>query len=523
MRPTTLTLLLLLLSGCVQNPVTGKRNLQFFDAEWERQAGASMYAPMRQSQGGDLVIDSELVDYVRGVGNRLAAHSRRGGELEFEFNVLNESTPNAWALPGGKISINRGLLTELESEAELAAVLGHEIIHADASHAARQQSKGTLAQLGAVASLILIDSTVDSTSGKQAAAMVPVLGAQLLTQRYSRDAEREADEYGMRYMSEAGYDPQGAVRLQETFVRLSEGRDEGWLSGLFASHPPSRDRVERNRKTARQLPEGGEVGQETYRQKTAFLIRVAPAYEAYDAAIQAASSEDYETARAELDKALKIEPRESLFHALDGDLKEQAGQQQLALEAYDRAVARYDAFFYHHLRRGQLYFEAGQATAARTDLERSVELLPTAVGHYLLGNLDRDAGDLEAARQHWGQAAQSGADAGLAAERELVLLDIGDAPGQFVATTAAADADGRVFCLLGNRTRLEIDGIRVAASFVDDGGSTREQTAAYSQALPGGERAGVSMGWRTADAGSLQDRMHCTVQAARVAGQEGGG
>ena len=86
-----------------------------------------MYAPMRQSQGGDFVLDPELSAYVTQVGNRLAASSRRPGELEYEFSIINDSVPNAWALPGGKIAINRGLLTALDSEAELAAVLGHEI------------------------------------------------------------------------------------------------------------------------------------------------------------------------------------------------------------------------------------------------------------------------------------------------------------------------------------------------------------------------------------------------------------
>ena len=119
---------------------------------------------------------------------------------------------------------------------------------------------------------------------------VPAVGAQLIMQRYGRDAERESDEYGMRYMAEAGYDPQGAVHLQETFVELSKERREDWLSGLFASHPPSQERVENNRKTAAELPAGGELGRERYQQKIAYLERVKPAYAAYDEAGQALMS-----------------------------------------------------------------------------------------------------------------------------------------------------------------------------------------------------------------------------------------
>ena len=126
-RIAAAALALLALGACSVNPVTGERHFQVFDGDWERNVGAQMYSPMRQSQGGNFVLDPELSAYVTQVGNRLAASSRRPGELEYEFSIINDSVPNAWALPGGKIAINRGLLTALDSEAELAAVLGHEI------------------------------------------------------------------------------------------------------------------------------------------------------------------------------------------------------------------------------------------------------------------------------------------------------------------------------------------------------------------------------------------------------------
>ncbi len=167
------------LSGCSVNPVTGEKNfiLPNLDENWEREVGQQMYAPMRQSQGGDYILEPELTDYVESVGNRLAAQAKR--DLPYEFHILNDSVPNAWALPGGKIVVNRGLLTELNSEAELAAVLGHEIVHADAAHGARQQSKGMLTQVGMVAAMIFGSSMADSEMGQQVAMIVPQLGAQL--------------------------------------------------------------------------------------------------------------------------------------------------------------------------------------------------------------------------------------------------------------------------------------------------------------------------------------------------------
>jgi predicted Zn-dependent protease len=416
-----------LLGACAVNPVTGERNVQFYDEAWEQEIGATYYAPLRQQQGGDFVLDPELLDYVQSVGQDLAGRARRQDSLDFEFNIINDSTPNAWALPGGKISVNRGLLTELNSEAELAAVLGHEIVHADAAHSARQQSKGLLTQVGAIAGMVLIGSQAESSAGKAAAVIVPTLGAQMLGQKYSRDAEREADDYGMRYMSEAGYDPAGAVELQETFVRLSEGRDQSWLNGLFASHPPSRERVERNRATAATLPAGGDLGSDRYQQKTAYLRKIEPAYAAYDRALKAASKEDFDGARKELDRALAIEPREALFHALDGDLQRQSGNNPAALSAFEQSVALNPGYFYGRLRRGEMYLAAGRTSAARADLQRSLELLPTALGHYLVGNLERDSGNVDAARLNYRKAAASDSEVGRKARLELDRLGGTDA------------------------------------------------------------------------------------------------
>ncbi|NNL96187.1 MAG: M48 family metalloprotease [Xanthomonadales bacterium] len=516
MKNCLLALLLAVLTACQVNPVTGERNLQFYDSDWEQQIGASMYAPMRQSQGGDFKLDADLTQYVQSVGQRLAQQARRKDELQYEFRVLNDSTPNAWALPGGKIAINRGLLTELDSEAELAAVLGHVIVHCDAAHGARAESKGMLTQIGAIAGMVLIDSKVDSSAGKQAAAIIPAIGAQLINTKYGRDAERESDYYGMQYMSEAGYNPQGAVELQETFVRLSEGRPDDWLSGLFASHPPSRERVELNRETAAALPEGGDRGEQRYQQATRYLREVKPAYDAYDAALKLAGEEKYDESRAELVKAMKIEPREALFHALDGDLHAEAKNTRRAFQAFDRAVDRDPEFFYHLLRRGQLALDLGRKADARADLQASIDLLPTARGHYLLGNLDRDDGELESARAHYEQAAQSDSETGAKAERELILMDISNEPGKYVATGPAVDNYGRVYCLLGNRTRVNLSGIQLNTAFVDDQGSVRRDRQSFSGVLEAGQQDRMATAWSTSNSSDLGQKVQCEVAAARV-------
>jgi predicted Zn-dependent protease len=127
-----------LLTACTVNPVTGQSELELVSTAQQVRIGEQQYAPAQQMQGGQYKVDPELSAYVQQVGQRLAAQSP--ADLPYEFVVLNNSVPNAWALPGGKIAINRGLLVELRNEAELAAVLGHEIVHAAARHGARVSS-----------------------------------------------------------------------------------------------------------------------------------------------------------------------------------------------------------------------------------------------------------------------------------------------------------------------------------------------------------------------------------------------
>ena len=141
-----------LLSGCVTNPVTGESEIGLVSTSQQIAIGEEQYEPSQQMQGGQYVVDRELRGYVSGVGNKVAQYSNI--DLPYEFVVLNSSIPNAWALPGGKIAINRGLLVELRNEAELAAVLGHEVVHAAARHGAKQMERGMLMQGAMVATAI---------------------------------------------------------------------------------------------------------------------------------------------------------------------------------------------------------------------------------------------------------------------------------------------------------------------------------------------------------------------------------
>jgi predicted Zn-dependent protease len=513
MRKLTLAIisLCIFVTGCSVNPVTGERNLNFMSEEWEQKVGAEMYAPMRQSQGGDFILDPELTSYVQAVGDRLAAQAKR--DLPYEFHILNDSVPNAWALPGGKIVVNRGLLTELESEAELAAVLGHEIVHADAAHGARGQSKGIFTQVGAVAGMIYLGSKTDSRAGAQAAQIVPMLGAQLISQKYGRDAEREADFYGMQYLSAAGYDPQGAVELQRTFLKLSEGRRSDWLSGLFASHPASRERVLNNQETARSLPAGGERHAGIYQQKMARLKRLGPAYEAHDKGRKALAEDKSAEARKFADEALRLAPAEALFHTLSGDIAASENNYRKAEQAYTAALQRDNGFFYHHLRRGMARHELERYDGARQDLESSMNLLPTAQAHYLLGRLDMRAGDRESAIAHFDAAKSSNSEAGVNSNRELARIN----PLQYLQVQGAMDQSGKAYAVLENGAPLTIGEITLLVTYVDDNGQRQEFSKLVNQKLEAGKSANIPLGldgYKTRT--ELNQRLRVTASSARA-------
>ena len=200
--------------------------------------------------------------------------------LPYEFVVLNDGTPNAWALPGGKVGIHRGLLVELDNEAELAAVLGHEVVHAAAKHGAKGLQRGLLFGLAGVGIALAAENSKHAEHIVGAAG----LGIHLVGQKYGRDQERVSDYHGMKYMYAAGYDTGAAVTLQEKFVALAEGRRSNWLDGLFASHPPSPERVANNRAALVEFPPGGELGRERYREQMATLLASRDAYDTADQA-----------------------------------------------------------------------------------------------------------------------------------------------------------------------------------------------------------------------------------------------
>ena len=479
----------LLLSACVQNPVTGKKDLLLVDEGWELQIGAQQYLPLRQQQGGDYNADPKVESYVRAVGMKLAAQSDR--KLPYEFNVINDSTPNAWALPGGKISINRGLLVELSSEAELAAVLGHEVVHAAAKHGAQGFTRGIGLQVGVVTATILAES--NGYDG-QIAQLASSAGAQIINSQYGQGAELESDRYGMEYMQRAGYDPQGAVELQRTFLQLSQGQGNNPLSRLFASHPPSIKRVQENMKTATRLPKGGITGEREYQQAMANLIKTKEAYEAHDKAQLALQQGNTKQASALLNQAIKIEPRESRFHTLAGDIALSQRNLPAAQQAFTRAIDLNAEFFYNYVQRGRISEAQNNLAAARADYARSVRLLPTATAQLGLGQFAESQGNTQVARRFYTLAAQAGSSEGQRAKQALLRLqpDANSNKNTSLLVRQGLSRSGEFVIEVINQTSRPVSNIRLGVKM----GSSPQQELGIRRAIQPGDRRLIETGKR---------------------------
>ena len=236
--------LLLSLTGCATNPTTGKQDFVMLTESQELALGEQAAAEINK-QMILLPKTDPLARYVDSVGQRLAAASDRKN-LFYRFHVVDDSTINAFALPGGYIYIYRGLLTHMNSEAELAAVLGHEIGHVTARHAVQQYSKAQAYQLGVAITSIFVPIPQGSTILTDMLAMAVIQG-------YGREAELQSDELSLDYLSRAGYDANATIGVLKTLKRMDEldtkektdaGEKVEKYHGAFSSHPETRKRID---------------------------------------------------------------------------------------------------------------------------------------------------------------------------------------------------------------------------------------------------------------------------------------
>ncbi|SCA56076.1 putative Zn-dependent protease [Candidatus Terasakiella magnetica] len=247
----SLCALVLSTSGCSVNPATGQQSFTGVTSiEDDIKLGKQEYPKLIKRFGGKY--DHEKIQkYINDLGQQLARVSELPN-LAWEFTVLDNPEMNAMALPGGKITINRGIISLAENEAEIVAILGHEIGHVTARHTAQRISQGQIVQLGSILLGIVVGGPAGDIANYAGNAFIA---------NYSRDQEMEADKLGIRYMTKLGYDPKASATF---FKKLAEHTElEAKMKGekgeqshysIFSTHPDTRVRISESQKIAKTYP-----------------------------------------------------------------------------------------------------------------------------------------------------------------------------------------------------------------------------------------------------------------------------
>jgi len=256
LRLLILSLALCLCTGCAVNPITGEEELMFISENQDIEIGQK-YVPEIEKQLGGKIDNPSLQNYIDSVGQRIARISHRPS-WEYHFTAVEHKMVNAVALPGGHVFVTKGMLEKLTTEAQLAALLAHEIVHITARHSSAAISR----EMGL--SFVLFGLSAAGANIPQDAARAAALTLQLIGLKYSREQERMADVAGLDYMVVAGYNPYGAVEL----MQMLEDQDKVRPVEFLSSHPSPENRIislNARIQTRYADSEGLRIGKDAYR------------------------------------------------------------------------------------------------------------------------------------------------------------------------------------------------------------------------------------------------------------------
>jgi len=328
------------LGGCATDPVTRQTTLVGLSEE-EEVAIDRREGPHQFSADWGAVQDPRLNAYLTQVGGGMATRSHRP-RMPYSFRAVNANYVNAYTFPGGSVAATRGILLELRDESELAGLLGHEIGHVNARHAAEQAGRGLLANL------LIAGATIATAAAgySDVAGLVQLggtIGSSTLLAKYSRDDEREADALGMEYMTRAQYSPAGMVGLMDMLQRQAKEKPN-LLATMFATHPMSDERYGTARSQAEgqyRLARAFPVYRERYMDLTAPLRRLQPAIALEQKAEEAMARKDLARAEEHLATALRMAPDDYPGNLLMAKCLMAQKRQAQAVPYLERAKAIY--------------------------------------------------------------------------------------------------------------------------------------------------------------------------------------
>jgi len=360
--------------GCAANPVTGKSQFMMVSEAQEIEIDRQNSPHQFSADYGPLQ-DTSLNNYIDRTGKRIAALTHRPN-MPYSFRGVNATYVNAYAFPGGSIVATRGILLALENEAQLVALLGHELGHVNARHTAEQMSKSVLTNVF-ISGVSAIAGTKSSSLGRLAS-QLGMVGASALLASYSRDNEREADALGLEYMVRSGYNPNEFVGLMDMLRRMSKHKPNA-IELMFATHPMSDERyrtaveaVRTQYRYAKSLP----FYRERYMDHTVKLRAMKGAIETMQKGERFMAEGKYGEAENRLKKALKQVPDDYAGLVM-------MSKCQMAQKHYAKAISFAEKAKIVYPQEAQAYHLAGFAkikqkdyASAYEEFKRYVKLLP---------------------------------------------------------------------------------------------------------------------------------------------------
>jgi tetratricopeptide (TPR) repeat protein len=245
-------------------------------------------------------------------------------------------------------------------------------------------------------------------------------------------------------------------------------------------------------------------------------MRSKPAYDAYDDARKAFADDDYAKARSLVNKSVSIEPREGHFHALLGDIALKQNRNQAAKSYYDRAISNNPNFFYYFVQRGVTNEKLHYNAQAKQDLQKSLDLLPTADAYNSLGNIARAERNPAKAKEYYAKAAENDSEAGQSAYASLVDMDIGSNPSQYVQVKVAQNSSGGIVAQISNPTPRKIGRVVLAISVADTSGRVRQISKALSGTIAAKTKEQINLGINGLTQAQLQTLRVTVTQASVV-------
>lgn len=371
----------------------------------------------QQAYGGVYQQDPKLAEYINTLGQKIIRQQNLPAH-EYNFTIVNSSIPNIWSFPKGNIALTRGLLTELQSEAELMAILAHEIAHVSNNHGITNIQEVEL-NAGPVKLEVL-----EGSSSKDHFVGALGSGTGLVTLKYNLEAEMEADKLSLLQISEMGYSSKGFSDFNERVYSYHQNNNKNWTGGFLAKHPTSEQRVTASRNSVSNQPHQGAIEIQNFNKKIANLKQQNKAYDKLDEGYSAFLSKNYPLTIQIADEALDLEPTESHFYILKGKALAKLGYILDALNSFNRAIDINPKYFDAYLQRGLIKEQLDDFAQASQDLETSLSLLPTAEAYYALGEIDYHQNQEQAAIQNFRKASISDSPAGHKAVAKLKELGL---------------------------------------------------------------------------------------------------